>query len=274
MGDYFRILFIGEIVGKAGVFCIKKLLPQLKKERNVHFIIANGDGTTGGYGLGRNHSVYLHKLGIDVITSGECIYYKKDMVPHIARSPYILRPANYPNGNPGYGWRQYTSGSWKINVVNILGINGNKHVVLKNPFFFIQDLIEKVSERSNIIVVDFHAATTAEKHAMDNLLAGKVSALIGTHARVLTADETILPSGTAVITDAGRTGSIYSVGGLEPSVEIRKYLTQIPEYSKDCWDRPALQGVIIDVDHTGTAVYVERLHIEVEDDAHDTEGNS
>ena len=100
-----RVLYIGEIVGKAGVYCIKQALPKLKPELGINFVIANGEGATGGFGIGKNHSIYLHKLGIDVITGGEKIYYKKDMVPHIAKSPYILRPANYPPSNPGRGWR-------------------------------------------------------------------------------------------------------------------------------------------------------------------------
>ena len=109
-----RVLYLGEIVGSSGVYCVKKLLPTLKEKHRVDFTVAGGDGATGGYGTGKKHSAYLHKLGIDVLTGGECIYYKKDMVPHMEKAPYILRPANYPPENPGVGYRVYPAGSESI----------------------------------------------------------------------------------------------------------------------------------------------------------------
>lgn len=271
--DSLRILFLGEIVGRAGVYCVKRLLPRIKRELDIDFTIANGDGATGGYGIGKNHSIYIHKLGVDVITSGECIYYKKDMVPHIGRARYMLRPVNYPSGNPGFGWSEYAVHDVRICVMNMLGTAGSKGYTLKNSFFIVNRLQETISQKCRIIVVDFHAATTAEKRAMDYLLDGKVSALVGTHSRVPTADETVLPAGTASITDVGRTGSLYSAGGLDPEIEIRRFLTQIPEYSKDCWDTPVLQGVFFDIDRSGRATRIERVHYEVEENEDDTDGS-
>ena len=119
-----KILAIGEIVGKPGIFCIKKGLKKLKEEFEIDFVIANGEGTTGGFGLGKNHSIQLHKLGIDVITLGEKTFFKKDMVSHIGNSSYILRPANYPPGTPGRGWRVYKIGDQNIGVISLLGAVG------------------------------------------------------------------------------------------------------------------------------------------------------
>ena len=260
MGEL-RVLFLGEIVGKAGVYCVKMLLRQLKEVRGIDFVIANGDGATGGYGIGKNHSAYLHKLGVDVITSGECIYYKKDMVDHIARSPYILRPANYPVGNPGYGWRVYDVGNRSIGIINLLGLAGFENTHLENPFLLVNRILERMTEATQTIVVDFHAVATAEKQVMFHHVSGRVTAVVGTHTKAMTADERVLPSGTACITDVGRTGSFQSVGGLDPDVEIRKYLTQIREYSRDAWDALELQGVEVLIDEHGTARAIERIRV-------------
>lgn len=270
----FKILFVGLIVGSSGVFCVKSLLPKIKEQHGIDFIIANGEGATGGFGIGKNHAIYLHKLGIDVITSGECIYYKKDMVPHISRSPYILRPANYPYGNPGRGWSIYEKNGHRLAVVNLLGQSGFRRTHPSNPFSLLPSLIEKIQHETNTIVVDFHAVTTAEKSTMFHHMDGKASAIIGTHSKVPTSDERVLPGGTAVITDVGRTGSINSVGGLEPEIEINKFITQIPERSKASWDKLELQGVIIYIDPGGKATNIERLRIECEEKPHDGSGNS
>ncbi|MBN2440409.1 MAG: YmdB family metallophosphoesterase [Spirochaetales bacterium] len=265
-----KVLFIGEIVGKSGVFCVKKLLPQLKEETGAHFVIANGEGATGGYGIGKNHAIYLRKLGIDAITSGERIYYKKDMVEHIQKAPYILRPVNYPYDNPGRGWMVYKSDVAMIGVITILGQAGFPRVHLTNPFILLPEIVKKVAERTPIIIVDFHASMSAEKRGMFYHMDGQVSAVIGTHTKALTADETILPNGTAVISDAGRTGSINSVGGLEPGIELGQFLTQIPEYSKAAWDKLELQGVLITIDkNSGKALEIKRLRIECEDEGHE-----
>ncbi len=268
-----RILFIGEIVGKAGVFCIKSLLPRLKAERSVDFVIANGDGVTGGFGIGKNHSIYLHKLGIDVITSGECIYYKKDMVPHIEKAPYILRAANYPPGAPGRGWRIYRRDSFSIAVVCMMGQSGFNRVHPSNPYTFLPDIVSRIREQTRAIIVDFHASTTAEKYTMFHHADGMVSAVVGTHTKALTADAQVMPGGTAVICDAGRTGSIQSVGGLDPEVEIQKYVTMIPERSRDAWAGPELQGVLIEIDDAGKAVAIETIREKCQEVPHDREGN-
>lgn len=246
--DAVRILYLGEIVDKAGIFTVKALLPHLKKERDIDFIAANGNGVTGGFGMGKNHSVYLHKLGIDMFTSGECIYYKKDMVPHIAKVPGILRPANYPAGNPGRGWGIYEAGGEKIGVINMLGLSGFERTHLNNPFTYLPELIRKISETTRTILVNFHAKTTAEKKTLAFQLDGSVTAMLGTGCRVMTADGGISPKGTFSVTDLGRTGSFLSVGGLNADKEIELNLTQVPDRSRPAWDGLELQGVILETE--------------------------
>lgn len=265
-----KVLFIGEIVGKSGVFVIKKLLPRVKQDTGAHFVIANGEGATGGYGIGKNHSIYLRKLGIDAITSGERIYYKKDMVEHIITAPYILRPVNYPYDNPGRGWMVYKKDDISIGVINILGQVGFTKVHLTNPFTLLPEIVKKIARSTPIIIVDFHASMTAEKIGMFYHMDGKVSAVIGTHTKAITSDEQVLPGGTAVITDAGRTGSINSVGGLKTDIEIEQYVTQIPAYSKAAWEWLELQGVLITIDReSGKAESIKRMRVHCEAEVHD-----
>jgi hypothetical protein len=254
-----RVLFIGEIVGKSGIWCVKELLPKLKEAHSIDFVIADGEGATGGFGIGKNHAIYLHKLGVDVITTGECSYYKKDIVEHFSRAPYLIRPANYPPKNPGRGFMIYERDGRKIAVLSLLGIAGFKRVHLKNPFSLLPRLLETISAETKTILLDFHAVTTAEKATMFALADGKLSAVVGTHTKALTADERVLAGGTAVISDAGRTGSLESVGGLDPAIEIRKLTTLVHEYSKEAWARLELQGVVLEIDEAGKAVSITRL---------------
>jgi 2',3'-cyclic-nucleotide 2'-phosphodiesterase len=273
MGDTnLKILYIAEIVGKAGVFCVKSLLPALRAERGLDLVVANGDGATGGFGIGRGHAIYLHKLGVDVITSGECIYYKRDMVPHIGSAPYILRAANYPHGNPGRGWTVVPAGGSKVAVVSLLGISGFTKTHLGNPFHLMPRLAAKLREETQAVIVDFHAASTGEKGTLFHHLDGSVSAVIGSHGKVATADEHIRPKGTATITDAGRTGSALSVAGLDPEVEIRKLLTQVHEKSRAAWASLELQGVYLEIAPDGRAVYIERIRRVCTEDPGDRDG--
>ncbi len=269
-----RVAFLGEIVGKAGVFCVKQLLPEFVKEQKIDFVIAEGEGATGGFGLGKNHSIYLHKLGIDVLTGGECIYYKLDMVDHIKTARYILRPANYPPGNPGRGWGVYRKKERTVGVVVLLGQSGFNRVHLSNPFSFLPEIVKRMRDETNAIIVDFHASTTAEKYTMFYHADGKVSAVIGTHTKVMTSDEAIMPNGTGVICDVGRCGSQDSVGGLSQEVEIRKFLTQVPERSQDAWDNLELQGVVLTIDDNGRTENIERFKLPCKEVPNDRNSNS
>jgi hypothetical protein len=252
-----RILFIGEIVSKAGIHCVKTVLQDLRKEADLDFVIANGDGATSGYGIGKNHSIYLRKLGVDVITGGDQTFFKKDMVPHLQQASYILRPANLPPQSPGRGYSYYTVGTRTVGVISLLGQSGFHRIHGSNPFTFLPQLVQRLNEHTPIIVVDFHALTTAEKYSMFYHADGMVSAVLGTGTRVSTGDHQILPKGTAVMCDVGRTGSVDSVAGLDAKVEIRQFLSMIPERSSDTWERPEFQGVILEIDDDGKAVKIE-----------------
>jgi hypothetical protein len=254
-----RVLFIGEIVGKSGVWVVKELLPKIRQEKRIDFVIADGEGATGGFGIGKNHAVYLHKLGIDAITTGECSYYKKDIVEHFNRSPYMIRPANYPPRNPGRGFMIFEKNERKIAVVSLLGTAGFKRVHLKNPFSLLPRLLESITPETHTVVLDFHAVTTAEKATMFAIADGKISAVIGTHTKALTADDRVMAGGTAVITDAGRTGSLCSVAGLDPEIEIRKLTTLVHEYSKEAWAMLEMQGVVVEIGDDGKAISIERF---------------
>lgn len=257
-----RILFIGDIVGKGGIFTVKNLLPRIKEEKKIDLTLAHCNGTTGGFGMGRNHALYLHKLGIDAMTSGECLYYKKDILPFIGKSFYLLKPANLPPGTPGRGWSYIGREGRKTAVVSMLGQNGYSKMHANNPYTYMPELVKRFREKTKLVVLSFNALTTAEKQTMFHLMDGEIGAVIGTGTRALTADGRVSDKGTAFITDAGRTGSLQSVAGLDPEIEIRKHLTQVLERSRDATAGLELQGVVIELDDaTGKAVSLETLRI-------------
>ena len=268
-----KILYVGEIVGKAGVFTVKKTLAKAKAELGADFVIGNADSATGGAGLGRQHSVYLRKLGLEAITLGECCYYKRDIVEAYAKAPYLIRPANYPYGNPGRGYHVFNTPKGKVAVVELLGQAGFPRVHLANPFQAILDLSRKLKEETPVIVLDFHAATTAEKEAMARHADGLVSAVIGSHGKTLTADARVLPGGTACITDAGRTGSLMSVGGQDAATRINEFISGIPAWAKDGTAGLELQGCLVEVGADGRATSMRSLRIPCEEVLDDGTGD-
>jgi metallophosphoesterase (TIGR00282 family) len=260
-----NILYVAELVGKAGIYALKKGLPELRKIHAVDFVIANADGATGGYGLGRNHAAYIRKLGVDVLTTGECCFYKKDLVQNMEKLPYVLRPDNISPAAPGFGSRVYTAGKQKIAVAVMLGQSGFSRMHGDNPFIRLPVLLERLNRETPLVVVDFHASATAEKLTLFAAADGRCSAVIGSHARVQSADETVLEGGTAVICDAGRTGSLDSVGGSDREGKIKEYLSGIPDWTREAWDRPELQGVLIAIDNNGKAQSITRIRHKVPD---------
>ena len=258
-----RILFLGEIVGRPGIEALRAGLKTLKQECSVHFTVANGEGTTNGFGIGKNHALQLLKLGIDLITTGEKTYFKKDMVDHLAKNGKILRPANYPGGNPGRGYRIVEIEGKKVGFFTLLGNSDFPRTHLANPYIAAQALIERLKGECDALCLQFHASTTAEKQTMAYHVDGKVAAMIGTHTKVLTSDAHLLAHGTAMITDNGRCGSADSVGGFESEQEIARFLTQIPSRSQESWQALELQGVIVEIDETGKACAVEPVKVSV-----------
>jgi metallophosphoesterase (TIGR00282 family) len=268
-----KFLYVAELVGKAGIYALKKALPTLKKDHSIDFTLVCADGATNGNGLGRRHAGYIYKLGANAITTGDCCFYKKDLVEDWA--PYVLRPYNLsdvPENNkvPGTGWRVFNvrpadendNTQTKVAAAVLLGSN---FIRLKadNPFSKAAPLLKKLRAQTPFVIIDFHAWATGEKRTFFAAAAGACTAIIGSHNRVQTADEGIL-DGTAVICDAGRTGSIESVGGNDISVRIREYLTGIPDWTKEAWDKGELQGVIIEADDRGVAQSIKRIRVPVE----------
>jgi len=261
-----KILYIAEIVGKTGIYALKKCLPELKSIKKPDLIIACADGATGGNGLGRNHAAYIRKLGVQVITTGECCFYKKDLTENFGKIPYVLRPDNLNPEAPGLGSRIYNIGgdvsaSKKAAVAVLLGQSGFSRLHGNNPFSSLPALMERLRQETPFVIIDFHSQATAEKQTFFAMADGLCSAIIGSHTRVQTADERVLPGGTAVITDAGRTGSMESVGGNDRDSRIKEYISGIPDWTKDAWEKPELQGVFIDIAETGKALSIERVRL-------------
>ncbi|HCC37560.1 MAG TPA: metallophosphoesterase [Treponema sp.] len=259
-----KVFYVAEITGKAGIYAFKKALPELKRRYPWDFLIACADSATGGNGLGRNHAAYLHKLGANVLTTGECCFYKKDLTENIEKLPYVLRPENLNPQAPGFGVRVYKAGNEKIAVAVLLGQNGFSRLHSGSPFALLPPLLERIRQETPHIIVDFHAQASAEKKTLFYAACGLCSAVIGSHTKVQTADEAIFPGGTAVISDAGRTGSAESVGGCETAGRIQEYLSGIPDWTRDAWDKPELQGVYLDIGADGKALSIERVRLAVD----------
>ncbi len=236
-------------------------IPILLKEREVDLVIANGENAAGGFGLTDNLVRKLHSYGVDIITSGNHIWDRKEFVPQLDRNERVLRPFNYPPGAPGHGSAIVESRSG--HKVAVLCLQGR--VSMSNtdcPFRLGRSEAERLRKETPIVFIDFHAEATAEKMALGWHLDGLVTAIIGTHTHVQTADERILPQGTAYLTDAGMTGPHDSVIGVRPEQAIQRFLTQVPTRFKPAEDGARFCGVLVDADpESGRATHIERLQI-------------
>lgn len=241
-----KILLIGDIVGNSGVKKVKELIPEYKKENNIDFVIANGENSAEGMGITLKIFEDLKKSGVDIVTMGNHTWGKKEIFNFIG-DEQIVRPANYPKGVPGKGYTIRTVNEKKIAVVNLIG-RVDLNVLSENPFLKIDNILEQLKEKADIIIVDFHAEATAEKIAMGYYVDGRVSCMFGTHTHVQTADETILEKGTAYITDIGMTGPKKSVIGMEVAASVKRFTTTLPERYKVSDDKEiVLTGCILEV---------------------------
>src|SRR5450759_1138097 len=256
-----KILFIGDIIGKPGSQALSRELDHLVDRHSVDLVIVNGEYAAGGFGLTLETAKELFDMGVHCITSGNHIWDKKEQVPLILADPRIIRPANYPDGVPGTGSALFTTpGGVKVAVLNLEGRVFMKY--LECPFRYADREIERLKKETPLIFVDFHAEATSEKAALGWYLDGRVSALIGTHTHVQTADERILTQGTAYMSDADMTGSCDSVTGIGKEDAIRKYLTQ----RRVKFDVPKkdlrLNGVVVAIDEaSGKAFSIERIAV-------------
>ena len=254
-----RLLFIGDIVGRPGRNLIKAGLAGLADYHSIDLIIANGENAAAGFGLTREIGDELFDLGIDVLTSGNHIWDKREALDYIGAESRLLRPANYPAAAPGNG--RYLARCRDGRSVGVINIMGRVFMPLTDdPFAVVLREIEALRERARVIFVDFHAEATSEKVAMGWHLDGKVTAVVGTHTHVQTADERILPKGTAYLTDVGMTGPHDSVIGVDVEAVVGKFISGLPARFETATGNPRLNAVVIEADDaTGRATDIERL---------------
>lgn len=256
------ILFIGDIVGRAGRQALSRALHPLVDRYGVDLVIANGENAAGGFGLTREKGEELFSLGVHVITGGNHIWDKRESYPYLDAETRVVRPANYPEGAPGRGWTVVrTPGGVPVAVLNLEG-----RVFMDTvdcPFRAADREIQRLAPHTRVIVVDFHAEATSEKSALGWYLDGRVSAVIGTHTHVQTADERVLPEGCAYISDAGMTGAFDSVIGMRKEEPIQRFLTQLPVRFETAKKNIRLNGVHLLVDETtGRALSIERINVD------------
>lgn len=256
-----KILFVGDIVGKPGRQALSRELHRLVDRHTIDIVIANGENAAGGFGLTVEVAKELFGHGIHLLTGGNHIWDKKEQVPFILSDPRIIRPANYPAGAPGVGSAILsTPGGVKVAVLNLEGRVFMKS--LECPFLVADREIKRLKLETPIVFVDFHAEATSEKSALGWYLDGRVSTVIGTHTHVQTADERILPQGTAFLTDAGMTGSFDSVIGMGKEETIHRFLTQLPAKFEVGKKDIRLNAVVIGVDEvSGKALSIERVNM-------------
>lgn len=253
-----KILFIGDIVGRPGRQLVRHYLPRLVDRHSIDLVVANGENAAAGFGLTRDVVAELLDLGIDVLTTGNHVWDKKDGLVCFEQEPALLRPANYPPGAPGRGYGVFrTAAGESVAVVNLEGrvFMG----ALDCPFRKADEILKELGNGHAAILVDFHAEATSEKGALAAYLDGRVSAVLGTHTHVQTADERILPGGTAFITDAGMTGSRDSVIGIRKELSISRFLSQMPVKYEVAKNDPLLCAVVVTVDSSGRSAGIVRV---------------
>ncbi len=253
-----RILAIGDVVGRPGRRFLKSRLPRLIEREAIDFVIANGENTAGGLGITPSTAQALHDAGVNVITTGDHVWRRRDVEQALLEDPCLLRPHNFPAGAPGTGVVTTTTATGiPVRVINLLGR------VYLEPLDCPFECVERILERSPgppVTIVDFHAEATSEKGAMARFLDGRVSAVVGTHTHVQTADECVLEHGTAFITDLGMTGAINSIIGRRPDQVIRRFRTRLYVPMEVATGPVRLCGVIVTVDsETGRAIEIRRV---------------
>ncbi len=256
-----NLLFVADVIGSPGRDVLRALLPDLKRRHDLHLIICNCENSAAGFGVTREVARDLFDAGCDVLTGGNHLWDKKDSIEYLAEEPRLVRPANLPEGTPGRGFRVFKAANGThVGVVNLLG-----RVFMREadcPFRTADAVLETLGKQAKVIFVDFHAETTAEKVALGWHLDGRVSALVGTHTHVQTADERILPKGTAFLCDAGMTGGFDGVIGMDRTAALRRFLTLMPERLQPASGDLRMNAAVVSVDETtGRATRIQRLQI-------------
>ena len=257
-----RLLFIGDVVGKTGRNSLMKCLPDIYSNERIDLTAANGENAAGGAGITHQVYVELRNMGVDVITGGNHSWDQKEVLNFIDHEPSLIRPANYPpDTTPGEGSViiEPANGGPRVAVLNLIGRVFMRHADC--PFRSADREIEQLKDKADFIVVDFHAEATSEKEALGWYLDGRVSAVIGTHSHVQTADERILPQGTAYITDVGMAGLYDSILGVDKEGPLKRFLTQMPHKLSISDGKKVFNAVIVELDEkSGKAVAIERIY--------------
>ena len=255
-----RVMILGDVMGRPARRAVRDLVPSLIAKEEIDLVVANAENAAGGMGVDIKSAKELLSAGVQVLTSGNHIWKKKEIYSFLDEQESLIRPANFPAGAPGKGWCL-----WQHNGLRALVINLQGRVFMPNhvddPFRCVDEILRQHAAQSPVVIVDMHAEATSEKYAMGWYLDGRASVVFGTHTHVQTADERILPAGTAYITDVGMCGPFDSVIGMEKESVIRGFITQLPRQFEVAQDNVVLQGAIVDIDDNGRAREIRRLRI-------------
>lgn len=257
-----KLLFIGDIIGRPGRRIVKTFLQEMINSETIDLVIANGENSAGGFGINQEVCQELLTSGVDVITMGNHTWDNKAIYQVLERERRVIRPANYPGGTPGEGY--YIAETQKGIAVGVINLLGQVFLdPLACPFQTANECIADLKRKTNIIIIDFHAEATSEKMALGWYLDGRVSAVLGTHTHITTADERILPKGTGYITDVGMTGPSNSILGIDPEIVIKKFLTHLPARFEVAGGPIELNGVILEINEIGLTTAIKRIRREI-----------
>jgi metallophosphoesterase (TIGR00282 family) len=254
-----RVLFLGDVVGEPGRSAVVARVPELKEQHAIDFIIVNGENAAGGRGITARLTIDLLRAGVSVVTTGDHVWDQKDVFPFLNLEPRLLRPINYPEGAPGSGSIVLETAKGKVGVINVQ-CRTFMQPILENPFRALDQVVKELREETPNIVVDVHGETTSEKIAVGRFLDGRVSAVIGTHTHVQTADEQIFPGGTAFLCDAGMCGPTESILGRAIEPIVNRFMSNLPAPFPVAGGEVRLRGALIDIDETsGRALRIVRV---------------
>jgi len=252
-----RVLFIGDVVGSPGRRGLRETMPSLRERYEPDLIIVNGENSAGGVGITERTANDLFGTGVGVITTGNHVYRHREAYAFLERERLVIRPANYPQGNPGRGYTVVEAGGMKVAVINLSGMLGLK--VTRSPFDAVDGILDHLE--ADAVIVDFHAEVTSEKVGMGWHLDGRVAAVLGTHTHVPTADGRVLPGGTAFISDVGMTGSRTSVLGVKPEQALAAMITQMPTRFETAEEDVWVMGAVVEVNQRGLADSIEQVMV-------------
>lgn len=256
-----RIMILGDVMGRPARRAVRDLVPSLIKQEELDLVVANAENAAGGMGVDIKSTKELLSAGVNVLTSGNHIWKKKEIYAYLDEHGHLIRPANFPAGAPGKGWYVWQHNGFSALVINLQGrVFMPNHV--DDPFRCVDEILRQQGDHSPVVIVDMHAEATSEKNAMGWYLDGRASVVFGTHTHIQTADDRILPGGTAYITDVGMCGPLDSVIGMEKETVIRGFMTQLPRQFEVAEDNVVLQGIVVDVNQaSGKASEIRRLRM-------------